>query len=83
MGVPKQEYWIEENINKLNTKIAWGVGGLFDFYSGNVKRAPKWMINYGLEWFWRFLIEPKKSYKKFVNVPLFCVNVLRGLFSKI
>jgi N-acetylglucosaminyldiphosphoundecaprenol N-acetyl-beta-D-mannosaminyltransferase len=82
MGVPKQEYWIEENLNQINTKIAWGVGGLFDFYSGNVKRAPKWMINSGLEGFWRFLMEPCRLWRNLLNIPLFIISILRHIFIK-
>lgn len=60
LGSPKQESWINENMNKLNVKIFQGVGGSFDVFSGNIKRAPKWMQKMGLEWFYRLLKEPKR-----------------------
>ena len=47
-------------MNKLNVKIFQGVGGSFDVFSGNIKRAPKWMQKMGLEWFYRLLKEPKR-----------------------
>jgi len=58
MGCPKQEIFIEENINKLPCSIFMGVGGSFDVFAGNVKRAPKWMISLGLEWLYRVFKEP-------------------------
>lgn len=61
LGAPKQERWIFENLNKLESvKLAMGVGGAFDFLSGKTKRAPLWMRKIGLEWFWRLIIEPRR-----------------------
>ena len=60
-GSPAQEFWITRNLNKLNTvKVSIGVGGAFDFASGKIKRAPKIIQKFGLEWFWRLLLEPKR-----------------------
>ena len=58
MGCPRQEIFIEENIHKLPCNIFMGVGGSFDVFAGNVKRAPKWMISLGLEWLYRVIKEP-------------------------
>lgn len=60
MGSPKQENWIADNKDKLCANIFQGVGGSFDVFSGNIKRAPKWMQKCGLEWFYRLLKEPKR-----------------------
>lgn len=60
LGSPKQEYWIVENMKKLNVSIFQGVGGSFDVLSGNIKRAPKFFQKTGLEWFYRLLKEPKR-----------------------
>lgn len=60
-GAPRQENFISENRNKfLNAKILVGVGGTFDFLTGKMKRAPRWMQNAGLEWLWRLIQEPKR-----------------------
>jgi N-acetylglucosaminyldiphosphoundecaprenol N-acetyl-beta-D-mannosaminyltransferase len=76
-GVPHQEEWICRNFEQLNCRIAMGVGGLFDFYSGNIKRAPQWMREIGMEWFFRFLMEPSRMFKRyFVGNPLFVVRVI-------
>jgi len=57
-GGKRQEKWIARNLSKLPVKVAMGVGGSFDFVSGQVKRAPKWMQKFGLEWFWRLICQP-------------------------
>lgn len=58
-GQVKQEKWIDKNLKKLpGVKFAMGVGGSFDFISGQVKRAPKFMRKIGLEWLWRLILEP-------------------------
>jgi N-acetylglucosaminyldiphosphoundecaprenol N-acetyl-beta-D-mannosaminyltransferase len=57
-GQVKQEKWIDANLNKLSVKIAMGVGGAFDYISGEVPRAPKWMRSLGLEWLFRLIVQP-------------------------
>lgn len=64
-GCPKQEKWIYENIDKYDAKVSVCAGATVDFLAGNVKRAPKWMSNCGLEWFYRFLQEPKRLFKRY------------------
>lgn len=54
-GCPKQEKWIYENIGKYDAKVSVCAGATVDFLAGNVKRAPRWMSEHGLEWFYRFL----------------------------
>lgn len=64
-GCPKQEKWIYENINIYDAKVSICAGATVDFLAGNVKRAPKWVSNCGLEWFYRFLQEPKRLFKRY------------------
>ena len=64
-GCPKQEKWIYENISKYDAKVSICAGATVDFLAGNVKRAPKWMSEHGLEWFYRFLQEPKRMFKRY------------------
>jgi len=66
MGVPQQEKWIRENIKYTQVSAAMGVGGLFDFYSGNVRRAPAVLRKAGLEWAWRLLMEPRRMWKRYL-----------------
>ncbi len=64
-GCPKQERWIYENYNKYNAKISISAGATVDFLANHVTRAPLWMSEYGLEWFYRFLQEPKRLFKRY------------------
>ncbi len=64
-GCPKQEKFIYENIDKYDAKVSICAGATVDFLAGNVKRAPKWMSEHGLEWFYRFLQEPKRLFKRY------------------
>ena len=64
-GCPKQEKWIYENYHKYNGTVSVCAGATVDFLAGNVKRAPKWMSDHGLEWFYRFLKEPKRMFKRY------------------
>jgi len=72
-GMPKQEKWIVKNLSKFpSVKLAMGVGGSFDFISGQVKRAPKILQRIGLEWFWRFMLQPwrmKRIYNALIKFP--------------
>lgn len=66
MGVPLQEKWIHRNREKLNPKLCLGVGALFDYLSGRIKRAPSIMRILYLEWFWRLMMEPRRLWKRYL-----------------
>ncbi len=57
-GPPKQEKWIAHNLPELPVKVMMGVGGAFDYLSGQVPRAPKWIRDLGFEWLFRLIIQP-------------------------
>lgn len=65
LGCPKQEYFIYQNKDIYKVPISITMGGCVDFIAGKVKRAPKWMQNAGLEWFFRFLQEPRRMFKRY------------------
>lgn len=66
MGNPRQEKWILENSTKLaGVQLTVAVGALFDFLSGNVRRAPLWVQRLRLEWLFRLLGEPKRLLKRY------------------
>ncbi len=79
IGYPKQEKWIYTHIKDLNIKTAVGVGGSFDVMSGNVKRAPKFFINHGLEWFYRLITQPSR-FVRMMQLPLFMLVVIKSKF---
>lgn len=66
MGDPRQTLWIEQHLPKLGVRVAMGVGGLFDFFSGRVPRAPLWMRQLGLEWLYRLYQEPRRLWRRYV-----------------
>lgn len=63
---PKKEYWLSENMANINIPFCMGVGGSFDVVAGITKRAPLWMQNIGLEWFYRFIQEPRRMWKRYI-----------------
>ncbi len=75
-GSPKQEKWIYEHLSKMDVKVAIGVGGAFDFISGNVRRAPVWIRKIGLEWLFRLITQPWR-WKRQTALLKFIVEVLR------
>jgi N-acetylglucosaminyldiphosphoundecaprenol N-acetyl-beta-D-mannosaminyltransferase len=66
MGVPKQEKWIARNRSRLKPRLCVGVGALLDYLSGNVQRAPGWMMRSNIEWLWRVFIDPKRMVKRYL-----------------
>ena len=77
LGAPKQELWIHDNLMRLDTRLAIGVGAAFDICSGSVRRASPWMQRAGLEWFHRFLLEPRRLFRRyFVEAAPFLPLVL-------
>jgi N-acetylglucosaminyldiphosphoundecaprenol N-acetyl-beta-D-mannosaminyltransferase len=73
MTAPKQEKWVRDNAAQLQVPVIGSIGAVFDFFAGTYPRAPQWMINSGLEWFYRFVKEPKRM---FVSNPKFVWLVL-------
>lgn len=67
LGVPKQELWVARNRNALTVPIIMGVGGLFDYYSGRIARAPSWLRSIGCEWIWRLAMEPRRLAGRYVG----------------
>lgn len=63
---PKKEYWVNKYIGQLNIPFVMGVGGSFDVVAGVTDRAPEWMQNRGLEWFYRFIQEPRRMWKRYI-----------------
>ena len=62
---PKKEQFLGRYQAEMRVPFAMGVGGAFDVVAGNVKRAPAWMQKWSLEWFYRFLQEPRRMFKRY------------------
>ena len=63
---PKKEYWVHKYLEQIGIPFVMGVGGSFDVVAGVTDRAPKWMQDHGLEWFYRFVQEPGRLWKRYV-----------------
>ncbi|MBR0454842.1 MAG: WecB/TagA/CpsF family glycosyltransferase, partial [Clostridia bacterium] len=76
-GFPLQERWIAENLPSLpSVRLAMGLGGSLDVWSGNIRRAPSWVQSIGLEWLWRATLEPRR-YKSLKHIPTLFVCVMK------
>jgi N-acetylglucosaminyldiphosphoundecaprenol N-acetyl-beta-D-mannosaminyltransferase len=72
LSTPKQERFMAEYLPKLDVTLMVGVGAAFDFHSGKVKQAPRWMQNAGLEWLYRLGQEPRRLWRRYLrNNPRF------------
>jgi len=77
MGTPKQELWVAHNAAHLETDVVWTVGALFDYVSGRVPRAPRWLADNGLEWIFRLAIEPQRMWRRYLlGNPVFISRVM-------
>lgn len=66
LGAPTQELWIARNRDRLTPAVLIGVGGLFDYYSGSVARAPIAIRKAGMEWAWRLAMEPRRLARRYI-----------------
>ena len=64
-GAPKQDMWISRHREELGVPVAIGVGGVFNFVTGRIKRAPVWMQVHGLEWLYRVFREPRRLWRRY------------------
>jgi N-acetylglucosaminyldiphosphoundecaprenol N-acetyl-beta-D-mannosaminyltransferase len=83
MGAPRQDQWVHKHLEACGVAVGMGVGGLFDFYSGQTSRAPLWVREMGLEWLYRMVQEPGRLWKRYLvgNIVflsrVLCARVLR------
>jgi len=73
---PKKEQFLGAYQAQMRIPFAMGVGGTFDVVAGKVKRAPLWMQRAGLEWFYRFLQEPRRMFRRYFIEDMAFVGLL-------
>ena len=67
MTAPKQEKWLHDHWQELDIHgHAGAIGAVFDFFAGTVERAPRWWIDHGLEWFYRLIKEPRRTWRRYL-----------------
>ena len=76
LGAPKQEKWMAAHAGRVEATVMIGVGAAFDFHSDNVKWAPAWIRNIGMEWAYRLAKEPGRMWRRNLDSPLFLLRVL-------
>jgi N-acetylglucosaminyldiphosphoundecaprenol N-acetyl-beta-D-mannosaminyltransferase len=76
MTVPKQEKWASKHYDALQAGHICCIGAVFDFYAGNIKRAPKWMIDLGVEWLYRLIREPFRMVHRNLDSIFFVYKIL-------
>ncbi|MDD9938434.1 MAG: WecB/TagA/CpsF family glycosyltransferase [Myxococcales bacterium] len=78
MGNPKQEQWIDRWKSELRVPLCMGIGGLFDYWSGDLTRAPAWMRKVGYEWAHLLMRQPHKARRYLVGNPQFLLRVAQA-----
>lgn len=79
LSTPKQEYWMRDHVGRIPGATLIGIGAAFDFYAGDVKRAPRWMHESGLEWLHRLISEPRRLWRRYlILAPKFVALMVRG-----
>ena len=82
MGNPKQELWIDRFKPQLQVPLCIGVGGLLDYWSGDLDRAPLWMRRVGYEWVHLLVRQPSKARRYLVGNPQFLMRVAKARLSR-
>jgi exopolysaccharide biosynthesis WecB/TagA/CpsF family protein len=81
LGCPKQEAWVMSNKDRLKVSVIICVGDGLKIFSGNKVRGPRWAQKSGFEWFFRFLHEPARLWRRYVlGIPVFFIRVFRIKF---
>jgi N-acetylglucosaminyldiphosphoundecaprenol N-acetyl-beta-D-mannosaminyltransferase len=76
LSTPKQERFMAEYLPKLDATLMLGVGAAFDFHSGRVRQAPRWIQRSGFEWLYRLCSQPRRVARRYlINNPLFLVRI--------
>ncbi|MFH1968569.1 MAG: WecB/TagA/CpsF family glycosyltransferase [bacterium] len=82
MSSPLKERFINKNLRKLGVPVCFGVGGTIDVAAGHCKLAPSWVSEIGLEWFYRFLQEPTRLWKRYLTTNFIFIWVVLKEFFK-
>lgn len=76
LGSPKQELWMQRHCAETGVPVMIGVGGTFDFVSGRIRRAPRWVQKAGFEWLWRLCQEPRRLWRRYLVEDLLFFKLL-------
>lgn len=83
MGVPTQDLWLAKHAHRLTPHVSMGVGALFDFLAGNVRRAPRAVRAAKLEWVWRLAMEPRRMAARYLlGNPIFLMRAIAAAYGR-
>lgn len=83
LGTPKQDYWVAHFRPLLEASVLIAVGAAFDFHTGRIRQAPRWMQRTGFEWLFRLSQDPKRLWKRYIlGNPRFVYLVARQLLRR-
>ena len=83
LSTPKQEFWMRDHVGRIRGATLIGIGAAFDFHSGTIARAPRWMQRSGLERLHRLASEPRRLWRRYLIVaPLFLVSIVHEELSQ-
>lgn len=78
MGNPLQERWLDRNREQLRVPVCMGIGGLFDYWSGDLTRAPAWVRSIGYEWLHLLVRQPVKARRYLLGNPHFLLRLAKA-----
>jgi N-acetylglucosaminyldiphosphoundecaprenol N-acetyl-beta-D-mannosaminyltransferase len=82
MGTPQKEYMLYDLRDTLKCRFAIGVGGAFNIIAGKQKRAPQWIQDIGMEWFYRLCQEPRRLWKRYLGtIAIFFLLFIKEVFK--
>jgi N-acetylglucosaminyldiphosphoundecaprenol N-acetyl-beta-D-mannosaminyltransferase len=82
MTAPKQEKWAYQHFEQIKVCHICCIGAVFDFYAGNIRRAPQWMIRCGLEWLYRTIKEPVRMFRRnIIGNILFIIQICKEKYE--
>ena len=71
MGMPRQEHWVLDNLERIQANAILTAGACFDYIAGAIPTPPRWMGRMGLEWLYRLLTEPRRLWRRYLVEPWF------------
>jgi len=84
MGMPKQERWILDNIDSLDVPLVMNAGACFDYVAGEKRRCPGWMGRWGFEWLFRFAVEPRRLWRRYlIGNTLYLTRIVKQRFTNL
>jgi N-acetylglucosaminyldiphosphoundecaprenol N-acetyl-beta-D-mannosaminyltransferase len=82
MGMPRQEYWIQQNLKRLCANVILPAGAAIDYVAGAVPTPPRWAGRLGLEWAFRLTAEPQRLWRRYLVEPWSILGVVAQDFLK-